>query len=183
MNKPFFLFFLLFFGCDSQSQEYPEEIVKYSLENQFDAAKLEVYRMTGGQVCDCRGTTDLMRDNEKGESVLLLESNLKLIDFSNIRDTITYTFKFETTDQTGQPQEIQIIPQGYTDCSGFFQMVFQGKSLAPFKAIVEGGATYDYLSDPSLNSLINKNFLECIGNNKINNPWLKKYIHDQNISF
>lgn len=124
----FILFLLLaIVYCSHISHEkYPAEIVENHLQNQYDIARIEIYKILVNNRCDCEAYYQLDGFCDTVRATTLLPVLRKL---TVNHDTINYIFKF-TLNNYNEDKIYQIEHNVYRGCFSVWRMSYlKGETL------------------------------------------------------
>ena len=157
--------------CSKISDEYPESIIANHLQEEFDVAKFEAYKLVGRFDCFCEGSPENNRSAKYG----LLSLDLNLVGLDNMKDTTIIFLGFVASDQQGIPVPVVPIMKTYTDCFDIVGMVFINGAMKPNFALL-GEAVMDYNNTKHTEGM-DEHFKKCLKDSNVNlNKWLKNYL-------
>ncbi len=156
MQSYFFLLVIfLWTSCGANQETYPQIIVDKKLNKYYDFAVVAMYKINSCCDCNCKGKSNL-QDN-KPDTMLLLELDLKLERLQEFSDTIVFYFSYFSIIEN---DTIRYQPFSNSLSSCLFNGVsFKLGSMQPYPTTFGDGEIFD------INGLLledaNKSFTRC----------------------
>ena len=167
-------------GCSEVKTEYPQIIVDNQLEEQFDVAKFEAYKIIGGVNCNCMGVSNSNNQKHVKDSFNLLTLDLFLVSLDIKNDTIIYFMDFYTKDENTQMKQTTTLSKSYGDFFDIIGIGFLKKSTRRFIAYIDDKGVIDFI-DLHHNQLRDSTFLACLKHGTKINRWLQSYLKQRKI--
>ena len=170
-----FTLIIFLFSCESPSGQsgyvYPDKVIEYELQNYFDRAKFELYRLN--KKCPCLGTIEV---NGKVDTFDTFEMDVDLIGVEVESDTIIFSLNLSVNGT-----KVMISDPSYGECTGFAQIRFTKGNNFPVLAELGCRAVVDYTDTLYLSERRrqDKEFIKCALGSSKTNLWLKKYIDEK----
>ena len=179
-------------SCERKTKpDYPEEIVAYHLEKQYESAVYEFYKFCITADCNCSGVVY----GEHGvDTISLLAADVRLKHLKIKGDSVFYVFDFVKDRKELRPAN------KWEGCFWLPILMFLGDDEYLVSALLDDGQinyckredmaypstdrafTIDdslCIVNDSLSKIDDLQFLRCIQNSSEVNPWLKDYVNSR----
>jgi hypothetical protein len=180
-----FLLIILIFdeGCSQKPKDnftnfYPSVIQSNRLENVFDIAKFELYKINSCCECRCKAKEINTPTSIAGNMISPLSLNLDLDTINLEQDTATFYFSYYL-EQHEKKIKYTIVDDFYKGCVHTYAISINTKTNQPIKCFSDENLIGYYDKEPKLKNL-DFQFDKCLKLEAHINPWLKNYLIQKN---
>ncbi|MCB0528475.1 MAG: hypothetical protein KDC61_04360 [Saprospiraceae bacterium] len=170
---------ILLLNCCVRHSNKVEYKNTYTDQNkQLDLAKLEIYKLNGGNNCDCTAIVHV--DRERKDTVSIFSLQVKTDTIVSYQDTTFYYFSFWAEGYL-DVNSIFTPNKPFPECAFYYGVGYIGESETPFKALISESFYSLYGLDIDAKEL-DLTFKKCLYENRhVLNKWLEEYTKKKTI--
>jgi hypothetical protein len=157
---------------------YPEIISRHHIEEIYDLAKYELYKMNSCCECNCVAKQYPVSNGTSYLFATPLSLDVDLDTILLVKDTIWFYFSYSKTINNSKIK-YKIIDDIYKGCTNNYSISFDVNTKKPLKCYSDENLIGEFGKEPKLNNL-EDNLLKCIARGDTVNKWLIEFMSRRN---